>query len=166
MVCITPYIRAASPAVAVIAPLRSSDSLRRVCLLDNVIDASAIRTAPIGTLIRKTHRHERPVVMTPPASAPIIPPTPPAADQTPKALARVRFSVNLVLTTVNVAGAIIAAPTPCATRAATSICGAPARPPVRLDAVNKANPPTSIRRSPNRSVARPASNMNPATVIR
>lgn len=128
--------------------------------------ATTIRAAPIGTLMRKTHRHDRPVVMAPPASAPTMPPTPPEADHAPNALARAFDSVKKVLITASVAGAIMAAPTPCVTRAATRTSGAVARPPARLEAENSNSPATSIRRGPNRSAARPPSSMNPAKLSR
>src|SRR3954471_20022657 len=98
--------------------------------------ATAISTAPIGKLIRKTHRHDRPVVRAPPATAPVIPPTPPAADHAPNARARAGPSVKPVVITAKVAGARIAAPVPCTRRAATRIPGAVARPAARLAAEN------------------------------
>nr|BFE77969.1 hypothetical protein GCM10020093_005700 [Planobispora longispora] len=128
--------------------------------------ANTISAAPIGTLIRKIHRHDRPVVMAPPATAPAIPPTPPAADHAPNARARARSPVKQTLITASVAGASMAAPAPCARRAATRTSGAAARPPARLEAENSDNPATSIRRWPNRSAARPPSSMKPAKVSR
>jgi hypothetical protein len=130
----------------------------------SAMKAPTMSTAPIGTLIRKTHRQDSPVVSTPPATAPTMPPMPPEADHAPKALARSNPATKYVLTTASVAGASIAAPKPCATRAPTKISGVPARPPRRLASENNDNPATSIRRRPSRSIARPPSSMNPANV--
>ena len=148
------------------APGRSSASRRLCgpCARDSI--ATTISTAPTGTLIRKTHLHDSAVVRTPPMIAPAMPPRPPAADQAPKARARSRSFVKKVLTTASVAGAIMAAPSPCAMRAATRTSGLVASPSTRLDAENMTSPPTSTRRWPNRSAARPPTSMNPAKVSR
>src|SRR6266540_3218063 len=105
------------PAVPVTAPVRSSGSLLPARVPASDVLAMPISAAPIGTLIKKTHRHDRPVVRAPPANAPAIPPTPPEADQAPKARARAEPSVTLVLITARVAGASMAAPRPWVTRA-------------------------------------------------
>ncbi|NYD48715.1 hypothetical protein BJY14_004698 [Actinomadura luteofluorescens] len=102
----------------------------------------------------------------PPASAPAIPPTPPAADQAPNARARSRPPVKPVLITASVAGASSAAPAPWTARAATRTCGAAARPPARLEAENRNIPAASARRWPARSAARPPSSISPAKVSR
>src|SRR4029077_1279130 len=53
------------------------------------------------------------------------------------------------------AGATMAAPAPCTTRAAISSMGSWARPPARLARAKATRPTTNMRRRPSRSAARP-----------
>lgn len=133
------------------APPRSSASRLPVRVPASDIKAAAISAAPIGTLLRKTHRHERPVVRAPPTSAPAIPPTPPAAAHAPNARARECSPVKEALMTASVAGAIMAAPMPCTTRAVPRTSAAVVMPATRLEAENTNTPLASIRRWPHRS---------------
>ena len=62
---------------------------------------------------------------------------------------------NVTVMIESVAGFIIAAPTPCTTRAAISISALPARPQASDDAVKIASPTTNMRRRPSRSASLP-----------
>ena len=72
-------------------------------------------------------------------------------------MARVRSapSGKPVVMRDSAAGATMAAPAPCTTRAAISSTGSWARPPARLARANAISPMTNMRRRPRRSAARP-----------
>ena len=124
-----------------------------------------IATMPIGTLISRIHRQDSASVSSPPMIPPAAPPTAPIAPQVEIALVRYGPSANEVVRIVSVAGETIAAPSPCTTRAATSMPPVVAAPPTRLASVNRAMPAMNTRRRPYRSAARPPSSRNPAEVI-
>jgi hypothetical protein len=125
------------------------------------------RTAPAMTnttamgLTNITHRQPGPAVRTPPSSTPAAEASPPTAPQAPSAALRSLPSLNAVVRIERAAGSDIAAPMPCARRAPTSMPDVWANPPASDDAPSTIVPARSIRRRPNRSAARPPSNMNP-----
>ena len=81
-------------------------------------EASAISAT--GTLTQSTHSHPRPSVRMPPSSTPAAPAEPATAPQAPSALLRSAPSLKSVVTIESAAGEMIAAPRPCAARAAIS----------------------------------------------
>ena len=115
--------------------------------------AAAIR--PTGTLTRNTARQLVSCTSTPPRTWPATKPTEETAPYRPMARVRSGPSGKLVVMRDSAAGATIAAPAPCTTRAAISSTGSCASPPARLARENAIRPATNMRRRPSRSAARP-----------
>ena len=97
----------------------------------------------------------------PPASSPAAPPPTLIAAYTPIARLRGGPGGNVVTMRASAAGATIAPPAPCTTRAASSHAWEVANPPAREAAENSSRPVTNIRRRPSRSPARPPSSSSP-----
>jgi hypothetical protein len=154
------YTSAATPVVAVTAPGRSS---RPRCRSGSGTyrAASTVATAPTGTLMNSTHRHDSNSVSVPPTSSPIA--KPPLAMAENRASARIRafVSVKVVVMRASVFGPAIAAPSPCTILAVTSQAAEVARPPASEASVNNPTPPTNSLRRPIRSPARPPSSSRP-----
>ena len=159
------YTSRKSAPVMVAAPATSSrrrgpsarDSCRRT-------RATANRAIPIGTLTKRIQRHDRYWVSSPPNRAPAAPPPAATALHTPNALARARWSVNVTVRMVSVAGDRMAAPTPWSERAAIRVAWSVANPPSRLAAVKRPSPTRKMRRRPYRSASRPPSSSSPPKV--
>jgi hypothetical protein len=118
----------------------------------------------MGTLMKKIHPQPGPSTRGPPISHPAVAPTPPSEPQIPSALLRSRPSGKVVETIERAVGVMIAAPTPCTARAASSAAGAQES-PQRSDAVvNNATPTMNTRRRPRRSAARPPRSNRPPKV--
>jgi hypothetical protein len=115
--------------------------------------AAAIR--PTGTLTRKTARQLVNCTRTPPRTWPATKPTEETAPYRPMARVRSGPSGKPVVMRDSAAGATMAAPAPCMTRAAISSTGSLASPPARLARENAIRPATNMRRRPSRSAARP-----------
>src|SRR6266496_3409654 len=117
------------PAVIDVAPAMSKwrwDSTERLSRSSH--GDTAITAAPTGTLMKKTHDHERYDVSTPPTRTPAAAPLPEAAPQMPSARFRSRPSRKVVIRIESAAGASSAPPSPCAARKATSETSDHARP--------------------------------------
>jgi hypothetical protein len=93
-------------------------------------------------------------------------PPDPTNAYTANARARRRGSGNSVTIMPRITDAVIAAPTPCANRAAISSSGPPASPDTSDEAVKTTSPARNIRRRPTRSPSRPASSSSPPKAIR
>src|SRR6266498_3293383 len=91
--------------------------------------APARISAQTGRLTNSTHRHPGPWDSTPPRNTPAAAARPEIAPQTPSARLRSSPELKLVVRIDSPAGAIIAAPTPCPSRAPTSMPAPVARPP-------------------------------------
>ena len=115
--------------------------------------AAAIR--PTGTLTRNTARQLVNCTSTPPRTWPATKPTEETAPYRPMARVRSGPSGKPVVMRDSAAGATMAAPAPCTTRAAISSTGSWASPPARLASENATRPATNMRRRPSRSAARP-----------
>ena len=122
--------------------------------------ATSTSTHAIG-LTNITHRQPGPSVRSPPSNTPAAEASPPIPPQTPSAVLRSEPSRNVVVRIDSAAGSIIAAPRPCAMRAATSSPDVSANPPISDETPTTTVPATSTCRRPSRSAARPPSNMNP-----
>src|SRR5579862_78009 len=119
---------------------------------------------PIGTLMKKTHRHEAMSVSSPPTSKPIALPAPDIAAYTPIARVRAGPSSNVSPMSDKAVGAAIAAPHPWTARDATNHADVVARPPAS-DALEKSRrPATNIRRRPRTSPRRPPNSSRPPKV--
>ena len=94
------------------------------------------------------------MVSQPPTSGPTAAMPPIVEPQTAKAIARSR-PTNTALSVESVAGRIMAAPTPCTSRAPISSSAEPAAPAARLARTNTAMPTAKMRRRPYRSPTRP-----------
>ena len=91
----------------------------------------------------------------------------PAADAelySAMAVVRAGPSAKVVVSSASVAGAAMAAPTPCAARAASSQVSDWASPPISDAPVNRTSPATNTRRRPSRSPARAPSSSSPPNV--
>jgi len=80
-------------------------------------------------------------------------------------LLRSEPSSNVVVMIASVAGEMIAAPTPCTARAATSTPIELASPHTSDAPENTTSPTMNMRLRPSRSAARPPSSSNPPNVI-
>jgi len=118
-------------------------------------------SAPNGTLMNSTDRHDSHSVSSPPAIRPTANPALDMPENSASARIRSRGSVNVVASSASVLGAASAAPRPWATRAATSVAGESAKPPASEATVKSATPAISSRRRPSRSPARPPSSSSP-----
>src|SRR6266516_1845031 len=83
--------------------------------------APARMSTQTGRLTNSTHRHPGPWDSTPPRNTPAAAARPEIAPQTPSARLRSSPELKLVVRIDSPAGAIIAAPTPCPSRAPTSM---------------------------------------------
>ena len=122
----------------------SATPSRSTCLLwvgsDGTSRSASTRpTTPTGTLTKKIHCQPRWSTSTPPASGPTSVATPAVAPHTLIATPR-RSAGNVRVITDNVCGVSSAAPTPCSTRAATSIPMLPDSPHHSEASVNTDNP--------------------------
>ncbi len=117
----------------------------------------------MGTLISSVQRQDSHSVIAPPASTPTAPAAPDTPLHQPKAFARASGRVNVVPSTVSVAGAMTAAPSPWKARARISVAGLCAAPPTALASVNRPTPARKTRRCPNRSASLPPSSKKPQT---
>jgi hypothetical protein len=116
--------------------------------------AAAIAIAPTGTLMKKIQFQLMCSVMRPPTSGPIASASAETPAQIPIAVPRCRGG-NVTVMIDRVDGFIIAAPTPCTTRAAIRSDALPARPQARDESVKIASPMTKTRRRPSRSASLP-----------
>src|SRR5437763_478496 len=101
-----------------------------------------------GRLTNSTQRQPGPSERTPPRKTPRADARPAIAPQAPSALRRSVPSLKVVVSVDRAAGSIIAAPSPCTRRAATSMPSLPARPPVSEASANTDVPATRTRRRP------------------
>ena len=120
---------------------------------------------PMGTLTKKTHRHDRVVTNSPPSTGPRAGAT--AVGTVRMLEARTRSSGGKVRNSMAMpTGVSMPPPTPWMTRKKTSSERLPAM-PHRADApVNRAMASRSIRLDPNRSPSQPAAGMNTARLTR
>jgi hypothetical protein len=158
-----PKTSAPTPAVEASAPGTSSRPAWRT-VSGRTRGAARIAASPTGTLRKNPRRHESAVVSTPPAMSPNAVPMPASAPQAAIALVRCGPSGKLVDSSASVEGARIAAPTPCAARAAIIHARDWARPTARDAAANTPMPTTNMRRRPARSPARAPSSSSPPNV--
>ena len=125
---------------------------------------SASTASATGTFTHITHSQPRPSVSTPPSSTPTAPPEPATAPQAPSALLRSEPSRKIVVTIESALGAMIAAPRPCAARAAISAPSLGAKPANSEATATMIRPAMKIRRRPSRSARRPPSSRKPPKV--
>ena len=109
---------------------------------------------PTGTLMKKIQFQLMCSVIRPPTSGPIASASADTPTQMPIAVPRC-FGGKVTVMIESVAGFIIAAPTPCTTRAAISMFALSASPQASDDSVKTASPATKIRRRPKRSASLP-----------
>ena len=121
--------------------------------------------APTGTFTKKIHSQPAYFVRMPPNRTPAAAPLPPIAPQIPSALLRSEPSSKVVMMIESVAGEMIAAPSPCMTRAAISTPIEPASPQASDAAEKRAIPIMNMRRRPRRSPVRPPSSRKPPNAI-
>jgi hypothetical protein len=158
----TAYTSSDRPPVTVTAPATSRRRWPRSARLSGSSGrAPAKISAPTGRLTKKIDGQDSQVVSIPPASTPMAPPAPPTAPNAPSALFRSGPSGNIARISDSAAGAISAAPSPSAARAATSAPAEADSPQASEAAVNTAAPMIRIRRRPSRSASRPPSSKNP-----
>ena len=110
---------------------------------------------PIGRLTKKTHVQWMCSVMSPPTTGPMAKAAAVVAAQIPIAVARSRSSGKVWLMMARVGGVIIAAPTPCSTRAPMRTAALGASPASSEAMVKTPRPPRKSRRRPNVSARRP-----------
>jgi hypothetical protein len=115
-------------------------------------------------LMKKIHSQPGPSTSGPPISHAAAAPMPPSPLQIPSAVVRSGPSGKVVETIERAVGVMIAAPTPWATRAATSAAGDQASPQMSDAAVKNRTPVMNRRRRPSRSAARPPSKSRPPKV--
>ena len=126
--------------------------------------ASAATTSATGTFTHSTHSQPRVSVRMPPKSTPAAPPAPATAPQAPSALLRSAPSRKVVVTIESAAGEMIAAPRPCAARAAISCPSVAAKPAASEAAATSRRPEMKTRRRPSKSAIRPPSSRKPPKV--
>ena len=124
-----------------------------------------IANAAMGTLSRNTQRHPAVEARTPPTTGPSAVPTPAMPSSAPMIRGR-SCSLVALLTRAKAVGMMSAAPTPCATRAATSTGTDVASPQISEVIPKIAMPSSSIARRPSRSPARPAGMSREPSAIR
>ena len=139
---------------------RRANGLRDSSTFLSVTRSAAI---PIGMLTKKIHRHEMPLVISPPSTGPTATATPVIAPSRPKATALSRPWKACAIRASEVAN-MIAPPTPCPARAAMRNTGPLARPQASDPAVNTARPIANNSRRPNMSASEPAMSRNAARV--
>src|SRR5215510_3539987 len=110
-----------SAVVTVTAPAISKHRAQPVSLLSgNSCRLNASTARPAGMLMKNTPCQPNAAVTGPPSSSPAVAPTPPMPPQIPSALLRSGPSGNTVSRIDSAVGAMIAAETPCTTRAPSS----------------------------------------------
>ncbi len=162
-----PYTSTIWPSVSEIAPGRSKLRAAPSFFAPSAITAQAMPAAatPIGGLISKIQRQPNSWVMIPPNSAPDAPPAPFIAPH--RAMARCRAGPvgNDIVMAASDEAAMSAPLRPCTDRAMMSIDWLVAAPPASDATANRTRAAASIRRGPNRSLARPPSMRNPANMM-
>src|SRR5450432_16799 len=144
-----PRTTANNPAVASPVPTTSSRDDGPVLSFSNR-EATGSNTMPIGTLSQKIHDHEAPSTIAPPTTGPTAIARPAIAPHAPRASPRFDTG-TATLSKVRVSGVMIAPPTPCSARAATSSFAVDDN-AARADAVVKmASPIMNIFLRPKRS---------------
>jgi hypothetical protein len=119
--------------------------------------AAAARTM----LTSRQARQVEDSVRIPPSNRPMAPPAPASALNTPKARARSRTSVNVVVRSAKAEGASSAAKSPCSARAVTRNAKSPAKPP-GAEAAAKPMRPRKKRSSPTEEVRQSAAEQEEA----
>ena len=152
------------PVVTSSAPPTSTRPVRDAVALGITVRIAASATRPNGTLIRKTDRQPARSVKTPPTTSPATAPREPIDPQVAMARFRSRPAGNAAMRIANAAGETTAAPTPWATRAATSTAPDGASPHASDAAVNTARPTVNVRRRPTTSLSRPPTSSAPPNV--
>ena len=102
----------------------------------------------------------------PPTSHAAVAPMPPIAAQMPSALLRSAPSAKVVVTIDSAVGVMIAAATPCTTRAAISAATDAGEPARERREREQSGPDHEHRRRPSRSAARPPSSSRPPKLSR
>jgi hypothetical protein len=120
--------------------------------------------APIGTLMKKTHRQLSASTITPPRSRPTAPPAPAIAPQTASARFRSDPSAKVVRMIESAAGETIAPPRPWRPRARSSMPSDWDRPQISEAPEKTVIPATNKRRRPSRSASLPPSRRNPPNI--
>ena len=100
----------------------------------------------------------------PPTTRPITEPTPVIAPNTAIAALRAGPLANVVATSAKPVGEAIAAPTPCSSRAMTSVTSSQAIPHSAEAMVNSVTPTMKVRLRPMVSPRRPPSSIKPPKV--
>src|SRR3954468_18299413 len=118
-----------------------------------------------GTFTQSTHSHPSPSVRIPPRRTPAAPADPATAPQAPSALLRSAPSLNRLVTIESADGEMIAAPRPCAARAAISCPWLVANPASSDATATTRRPAMKTRRRPSRSAARPPRRRKPPNAI-
>ena len=116
----------------------------------------AATAAATGTLMKKIHSQPRPSVIGPPTSHAAVPPMAPVEPQIPSALLRSAPSGNVVITIDSAVGVMIAAATPCTTRAASSASLVPASPAPSEASANRPVPSDEHPAAPQQVGGAPA----------
>src|SRR3984957_20170021 len=145
-----PYVRKARPATEVTWP--GTSTRRGVGSLDSERRRTPKRrqAAPTGTLMKKTHRQPTPTTSAPPTVGPIPRAIPLIADQSEIARTRSPAFENAVARIAKLVGASAAPPTPCSTRAASSVGPETEQPQSNDPSVKIAIPAAKNRRRPYR----------------
>jgi hypothetical protein len=143
------HVMASEPAAASTTP-GTSIRARGPKLSLSRAGASATTASPTGTLTQKIHCQPMPSTIAPPISGPSAAAIPAIAPHMPIAAPR-RWTGKASLISVSVSGNAIAAPAPCATRAAISAPTLGDSAAAADAAVNSAIPAVNIRRRPKRS---------------
>ena len=147
-------VNAPIPAVNRPAPTRSGRSPSTSLTSRSSRAETTIAAIPIGTLTTNTHRQPA-CTSSPPIGGPAAAATPPTAAQMPTAAARFSGGYSGSSRPSEV-GNIAAAPTPCATRAATRTGTDGAAAHAAEASVNSPIPETNARLRPARSAHRPS----------
>jgi hypothetical protein len=127
--------------------------------------AKRIPIIPIGMLTRNIQCHERTSVMTPPIAGPAAKPMEAVAAMTPRAMPSMwagRWRTQMSGDTA----AIIEAPAPCTSRAASSTSSDGAIPQAREPSVKMKNPRRKTRLMNPRSAIFPKTRRSPAIISR
>ena len=163
--CSSAISAAAIPAPTSSRPFQSSglgvgDGAPRISLNANISP-----TMPTGMLTRKIHRHDPRVAMAPPSTGATTGAV--NAGQVSRAIARTRSAFALNRSTASrPTGTIIAPPTPCSTRIATSIPNEVLNAHPSDATVNTTTAVRKTGRMPNRSAIQPLAGIRTAAVSR
>lgn len=120
---------------------------------------------PSGTFTRNIIRQPAPAMSSPPIDGPSVVPIADIVPRSPIALPMRPFG-TVSPTTATVSAIMIAAPSPCTARAATSTGSVGAAPQSSEATVKSAIPARSSRRRPTRSPRRPAPTMSAVIAMR